>query len=66
MAETAKSVPKTTALFSKDSKEENVPKSINNIHNKAFILHNILLKCQEIQNPSTSTNSGFSQARRPK
>lgn len=49
MAETAKSIQKTTDLFSKDSKEENVPKSINSIHNKAFILHNILLKCQEIK-----------------
>lgn len=60
MAETAKSIQKTTALCSKDSKEENVPKSINNIHNKVFILHNFLLKCQEIQNPSASTNTGLS------
>lgn len=60
MAETAKSIQKTTALFSKDSNEENVPKTINNVHNKAFILHNILLKCQEIQNPSAPTNTGFS------
>lgn len=66
MAETAKSIQKTTALFSKDSREENVPKSINNIHNKPFILHNILLKCQEAQNPSTSANTRVSWARRPK
>lgn len=59
MAETAKSIQKTRDLFSKDSKEESVPKSINKIHNKAFIWHNILLKCQEIKNPSASTNTGF-------
>lgn len=59
MAEAAKSIQKTTALFSKYSKEENVPKSINNVH-KAFMLHNILLKRQEVQNLSALTNTGFS------
>lgn len=66
MAETAKSIQKTTDLFSKDSKEESVPKSINNIHNKAFMWHNILLKCQEIKNLSAATSTGFSQAKRLK
>lgn len=66
MAETAKSIQKTIDLFSKDSKEESVPKSINNIHNKAFIWHNILLKHQEVKNPSASANTDFSQAKRPK
>lgn len=50
MAETAKSIQKTRVLFSKYSKEENVPTLINNIQNRAFILHNILSKVQEIQN----------------
>lgn len=60
MAETAKLIQKTTVLFSKYSKEVNVPKSINNMQNKAFVLHNIFLKRGEIENLLGSANAGFS------
>lgn len=58
-AETAKLIQKTTVMFSKYSKEVNVPKSINNIQNKAFVLHNIFLKCWAIENLLGSANAGF-------
>lgn len=60
MAETAKSIQKTRVLFSKYSKEENVPTLINKIQNRAFILHNILSKVQKIQNSLASPNVVFS------